>query len=149
MTPHDLGIDALVSDPSILGLEGVADIKREIPLYNPEYSSLTDIDVLYEMEDGGVAIAELKTSRGTRWLKAMRQLSIGSQYVQECYGVVPVCFYVRGGPERFHVVRSESGVGTFEHVRKDESHKLAHMINEWLPMFSDRLPRDVRFYGSD
>ena len=149
MTPHDQGLDVLVSDPSVLGLDGVVKVEREIPLYDTRFSTLTDIDVLYELSDGGVAIAELKTSSGTRWLKAMRQLTIGSQYVEQRYGVRPVCFYVHGPPDRLHVLRSDSGVGFFEPVEHDQHQGLARRINRQLPMFADRLPGKVLFYGSD
>jgi hypothetical protein len=65
MTPHDLGIDTLVGDPSLFGLDGVVKVEREIPLYDPRFRTLTDIDVLYELEDSNVAIAELKTNTGS------------------------------------------------------------------------------------
>lgn len=149
MTPHDQGLDRLMDDPSLLGLDEVIKTEREIPLFDPRSKALTDIDVLYELSDGGVAIAELKTSSSTRWLKAMRQLTIGSQYVEQTYGVVPVCFYVHGQPDRFHVLRSDSGVGTFEPLEQDRSRSLARWINMQLPTFADRLPQNVLFYGYD
>lgn len=149
MTPHDQGLDRLVEDPSLLGLEQVSIVKREIPLYDPKFSTITDIDALFELSNGGIAIAELKSGSSTRWLKAMRQLTIGSHYVQQRYGVTPACFYVHGGPERFYVLRSDEGVGRFERVAKGQHPGIERRINSQLPMFADRLPQSVLFYGGD
>ncbi|MFT4308336.1 MAG: hypothetical protein ACMXYM_03120 [Candidatus Woesearchaeota archaeon] len=146
MTPHDQGLDILVSDPSVLGLVGVVNVEREIPLYKSRCSMITDIDVLYELSDGGVAIAELKTSSGTRWLKAMQQLTIGSQYVEQRYGVRPVCFYVHRPSKRLRTIKSDSGVGFFEPVEQDAHLGLARWVNHQLLRFADRLPGNVLFY---
>lgn len=142
MTPHDHGIEALVSDPSLLGIENVRKIEVEIPLYNARFRTLTDIDILYETGTG-ISIVELKTGQPSRWLKAVKQLSIGAQYVRERYGLEPDCFYVHGHRD-FKVIRVDEKRGAFEPVHRAD--KLSKRISREFPLFADRMPQ-VSFYG--
>jgi hypothetical protein len=147
MTPHDRGIGALANDPSMLGLAGVTKVETQIPLLDERFWTLTDVDVLYELGRDRVAIVELKTGSGSHWLKAMRQLAIGSQYVLERYGTRPTCFYVHGMPGSFTVLRSEGLDGTFEPVGPPKRPGLANLVKRQFPLFADRLPQ-ASFYGS-
>lgn len=94
MNRHRKGLEAIASDPSLIGIRGVTRVELEVPVFK-DGRPLTDIDVFLDTMTG-LYIAEYKSGHRRRRAKALEQLRMGRSFVEREYGETPRCLYVYG-----------------------------------------------------
>lgn len=95
MWNHRKGLEVLANKPELIGITGVLSVKLEKLVFDDFGYVISDIDLFYETNNG-LFIAEYKSGRRERYVKAVRQLRVGSEYVFREYGEYPVCLHVYG-----------------------------------------------------
>ena len=144
--PHSSALEALMDDPSIIGVDGVRRVEREVLLYGQSWHPITDVDLLYHT-DSGYVIVQLKTTSRKRWGKAMEQLVKSREYVRQRYGEEPTCYYVRERNGELTAVRS-ADLDRFEPgVSNPSSRSLSDLMNKQIEDWKRaKLPLNISLY---
>lgn len=94
MNRHRRGLEAIASDPSLVGVSLVKSIELELPVFK-DGRPITDIDLFFDTH-AGLYIAEYKSGHRRNRTKALDQLRMGRAFVEREYGETPRCLYVFG-----------------------------------------------------